>query len=460
LVKKPSTSGATAAEAADQIAAITDFAVEPNYIYELAEEPLFPKQWSLENTGKNGGKVDADIDILAAWTVTTGSSGVIIAVLDTGVAFAHPDMSSSIWQNSDEIAGNGIDDDGNGYIDDVRGWDAVDKDADPSDVHGHGTFVATTAAAPLNGVGMAGVAPDSVVMPIRVCGSNGCPHSAILTGLEYAIDNGAEVINLSLGGYGRSTAMETAIRNATAAGIVVVAAAGNDGVNNDIKPFYPASYDVGGLISVAASNHNDALAWFSNYGAKSVDLVAPGQSVIGGTLSNSWGTGSGTSFAAPKVAGVVALIKAERPSLNPVQVAGVVIGSVDVLSNLSGKVASGGRLNAGSAVAGPPADTKTGDPSDEQFFYRASDGVFLYYDVNSSGKLTSLLRSGKYSAGWSSIMAIDLDGDGKDEQFFYRASDGLFLYYDVNSSGKLTSLLRSGKYSAGWSSIMAINLDG
>jgi subtilisin family serine protease len=200
--------------------------------------------------------------------------------------------------------------------------------------------------------------------------------------------------------------MENAIKTAVNAGVTVVAASGNNGVNNDLHPFYPASYNVKGLISVGASNHKDALASFSNYGATSVDLVAPGEDVVGGFPPNIWITWSGTSFAAPKVAGVAALIKSARPALNAVQVEAVLIGAVDVLFGLSGKVASGGRLNAGSAVAGP----QPGDPNDEQFFYRASDGLFLYYDVNSSGKLTSLLRSGKYSAGWSSIMAINLDG--------------------------------------------------
>jgi hypothetical protein len=148
---------------------------------------------------------------------------------------------------------------------------------------------------------------------------------------------------------------------------------------------------------------------------------------------------------------------ASKPSLNAVQVANLIKGSVDVLSPLSSKVASSGRLNAGNAVAPPTQQPSVGD---EQFFYRASDGLFLYYDVSSTGGLTKLLRSGKYSPGWSSIMAIDLDGDGVDEQFFYRASDGLFLYYDVSSTGGLTKLLRSGKYSPGWSSIAAINFAG
>jgi len=351
LVSEPAVENGADGDGAEQIASVTDFEVEPNYRYQLADEPLFPQQWSLENTGQSGGTPDADIDIQAAWEITTGDSGVVIAVLDTGVAFAHPDLSSSIWVNSGEVPGNGIDDDGNGYIDDDRGWDPLGNDNDASDTHGHGTFVSTTAAAPVNGVGMAGVAPGSVVMPIRVCDSGGCPGSAILTGMAYAIDNGANVINLSFGGLlSFSGAMEDAIRDAVDAGITVVAAAGNDTNNNDNVPFYPAGYDMDGLISVAASNHNDVLAGFSNYGATSVDLTAPGQSVVGGTLPNSWGFGSGTSYSSPKVAGVAALIMAVRPDLSAQQVAGVINGTVDVLAGLSGRVASGGRLNAGSAL--------------------------------------------------------------------------------------------------------------
>lgn len=351
LVTEPANNESLDEGGADQIASATGFEVEPNYRYELADEPLFPYQWSLENTGQSGGTAGADIDIRAAWQVTTGDPGVVIAVLDTGVAFAHPDLTSSIWVNTGEVAGNGIDDDGNGYIDDVRGWNMLGNDNDPSDTHGHGTFVSTTAAAPINGVGMAGVAPQSLVMPIKVCDANGCPGSAIIGGMAYAIDNGGDVINLSFGGYGSgSTVMADAISEAVRAGIVVVAAAGNDGNNNDVVPFYPAGYNIDGLISVAASNRSDALARFSSFGATSVDLAAPGQSVVGGSLPNTWSTGSGTSFSSPKVAGVAALIMAVRPDLSAQQVAGVIIGTVDVLAGLSGKVASGGRLNAGSAL--------------------------------------------------------------------------------------------------------------
>jgi subtilisin family serine protease len=351
LVSELATGDLPDGDGAEQIASVTGFEVEPNYQYQLADEPLFPQQWSLENTGQTGGTSGADIDIRAAWEITTGDPGVVIAVLDTGVAFAHPDLSSSIWVNTGEIAANGVDDDGNGYVDDVRGWDTLGNDNDPSDTHGHGTFVTTTAAAPINGVGMAGVAPGSVVMPIKVCDSGGCPNSAILEGMAYAIDNGADVINLSFGGYGiYSEAMGSAIGEAVNTGITVVAAAGNDTNDNDNWAFYPAGYDIDGLISVGASNHDDDLAGFSNYGANSVDLVAPGESVLGGTLPNSWSTGSGTSYSSPKVAGVAALVMAVRPDLSAQQVAGVIIGTVDVLAGLSGKVASGGRLNAGTAL--------------------------------------------------------------------------------------------------------------
>jgi subtilisin family serine protease len=349
LVSGPASDDGSAADGAEQIASVTGFEVEPNYLYQLADEPLFPQQWSLENTGQSGGTPDADIDIQAAWQVTTGDPDVVIAVLDTGAAFDHPDLSSSIWVNTGEVAGNGIDDDANGYVDDVRGWDMIGDDNDPSDTHYHGTFVSTTAAAPINGVGMAGVAPQSVVMPIKVCDGS-CSSFDILEGMAYAIDNGADVINLSFGGPGFSLPMNNSISQAVSAGIVVVAAAGNDGNDNDRWPFYPASYDIEGLISVAASTHTDALAGFSNFGATSVDLAAPGQSVFGGILPDSWDFRSGTSFSSPKVAGVAALIKAVRPDLSAQQIAGVINDTVDVLPGLSGWVASSGRLNAGSAL--------------------------------------------------------------------------------------------------------------
>jgi subtilisin family serine protease len=393
-----STSGSAPDDRIAEIADTAGFQVEPNYVYQLADEPLFPDQWSLENNGQTGGTADADIDILDAWDFTTGAPTVVIAVLDTGVAFGHPDLSGQIWANSDEIGGNGVDDDRNGYIDDVRGWDAIASDADPTDTHGHGTFVATSAAAAVNGVGMAGVAPGARIMPIRVCDNFGCPLSAILTGLDYALANGADVANLSFGGGSSSSdgLLETAVQSVVDGGTTVVAAAGNASQNNDLVPFFPASYDIDGLISVAASDHNDSLAGFSNYGATTVDLAAPGQDVVGGVIvpPNSWDSDSGTSFSSPKVAGVAALIKAVRPEAPPVEVAKMIIDSADHLPGLSGKMVSGGRLNAGSALrlATAPVAVAKAVPANGTFpltFHLDGSGSFdpLGGIVNSSWKL-------------------------------------------------------------------------
>jgi len=155
-----------ASETAAELSELTGFEVEPNYLYQLVDEPLFADQWSLENTGQTGGTTDADIDILEAWGWSTGAD-VVIGVLDTGVSFAHADLSPNLWVNPGEVA-DGFDNDGNGFIDDVGGWDAFNNDADPNDTDGHGTFVATNAAAAIDGTGMAGVAPDATVMPVRV----------------------------------------------------------------------------------------------------------------------------------------------------------------------------------------------------------------------------------------------------------------------------------------------------
>ncbi len=342
---------ATPEGAAVRTAADTGLRVEPNTMLELAAEPLFPEQWNLENSGQNGGSADADVDVLRAWEFTSGSPGVVIAVLDTGVTSTHPDLASRIWVNTGEVGGNGLDDDGNGWVDDIRGWDAVDDDADPADSDGHGTFVASTATAAVNGVGMAGVAPGARVMPIRVCTGSGCSLADIVTGLAYAVANGADVANLSFGGnISPPMSMETAIRTAVDVGMVVVAAAGNNAGNNDLLPNYPSGFDIDGLIAVAATDRDDALANFSNFGATTVDLAAPGADLVGAVPPNSWTTGSGTSFSAPMVSGVAALIKTTRPDLDPVAIAGLIVETVDSLPSLSGRVATGGRLNAGSAL--------------------------------------------------------------------------------------------------------------
>ena len=267
---------------------------EPNYIIRalvIPNDPQFAQLWGLNNTGQTGGTPDVDIDAPEAWDIHTGSSNVVIAVIETGVAYSHPDLDDgterNIWTNDAELNGTpGIDDDGNGYVDDVRGWDFVGEDNDPTDYHLHGTHVSgTIAAIGNNEEGVTGVNWYASIMPLRIFGVFGYGDTAkALEAITYAADNGAKVINASWGGGGFSQALYDAISYANDTGCLFVAAAGNggdDGIgdDNDQDPFYPASYDLPNIISVAAVDHHDNLASFSNYGATSVDVGAPGVNI-------------------------------------------------------------------------------------------------------------------------------------------------------------------------------------
>jgi subtilisin family serine protease len=285
----------TMAEAIDHYRNNPDVAyVEPNYIVQavaLPDDPQFNQLWGLNNTGQTGGTQDADIDAPETWDIETGSATVIVAVLDTGVADNHPDIDDginrNIWANDAEVNGNpGVDDDTNGYIDDFGGWDFLGDDNDPTDYNGHGTHVAgTIAALGDNGAGVTGVNWTASIMPLRFLGPLGYGDTFKASqAIEYAADNGATVINASWGGGGYSQTLYNAISYANDNGCLFVAAAGNGGIdgigdNNDQVPFYPAGYNLPNIISVAATDHNDALATFSNYGAASVDVAAPGVNV-------------------------------------------------------------------------------------------------------------------------------------------------------------------------------------
>jgi len=259
---------------------------EPNYIVyaDIAppDDTHFNRLWGLHNSGQtvNGvnGTNDADIDALEAWDVTTGSSDVVVAVIDSGVDVNHPDLAANIWTNPGEIAGNGIDDDDNGYIDDVNGWDFYIDDNDPRDAHGHGTHVAgTIAAVGDNASGITGVSWSAKIMALRFLDAWGSGSTVnAIAAIEYANDMGADVINNSWGGGGYNQALKDAI---DASDALMVCAAGNSGINNDSIPHYPSNYSSANIIAVAASNQNDALAYFSNYGANSVDVAAPGTNI-------------------------------------------------------------------------------------------------------------------------------------------------------------------------------------
>jgi subtilisin family serine protease len=258
---------------------------EPNYIYhDLSTFPddLITSLWGLRNTGQsiNGtvGTNDCDIDAPEAWDFCTGSDQVIVAVIDGGVDYNHPDLEGNIWINPNETM-NGVDDDNNGYIDDIRGWDWVDDDNDPMDFKGHGTHCAgTIAAAGNNSLGITGVCWSAKIMPLRHSNTLGVINIAdSISAIQYATQVGAHVISNSWGGYGYSSALRDAIAASSA---VVVCAAGNDGIDNDGEGEYPASYDCSNIIAVAATDQDDNLAAFSNYGGVSVDVGAPGVNIF------------------------------------------------------------------------------------------------------------------------------------------------------------------------------------
>jgi subtilisin family serine protease len=261
--------------------------VEPNYLrYKTAtpNDAFFDNLWGLHNTGQTGGTSDADIDAPEAWDITTGNSNVVVAVLDSGVDYNHPDLAANIWTNQAEITGTpGVDDDSNGKVDDVHGWDFVDDDSDPIDSDDHGTHVAGTIAAEGdNGTGITGVSWSAKIMPLRFLDAFGSGTVVdAIEAINYAIDKGANIINASYGSYTFSPSERDAITSARNAGILFVAAAGNDNWNNDsATKHYPSSYELANIIAVAATDQSDARASFSNYGLTSVDVAAPGTSIL------------------------------------------------------------------------------------------------------------------------------------------------------------------------------------
>lgn len=288
----------------------------------------------------------------AAWGVSTGSADVKVAIVDTGVNYNHPDLFANIAVNSGEVMANGLDDDGNGYIDDVYGYDFSAADADPVDENGHGSHCAgIVGAVGGNSVGIVGVNWQVGIVPVRVLDADGSGTNAdVAAGIRYAVERGASVISLSLGGSDKSATIDDAIDYARSRGVLVVAAAGNDSSNNDRYPVYPASSGLDNVMSVAASTQHDTLADFSNYGVSSVDVAAPGDEILSTWLGSAYQYLGGTSMATPHVAALAGLLKATNGALTYTDLKGIIMSSVDKVSSLHGKVLSQGRINAYNAV--------------------------------------------------------------------------------------------------------------
>ena len=332
------------------------FDVDQNqYDANQPNDPQFADQWSLNNQGQSGGKEHADIDALKAWIKTRGSADIVVAVLDSGVDYKHIDLRANMWTRPDNVPQ--YQDDELGSFDDFHGFDIGDRIGDPMDDNGHGTHCAGVIGAEAdNSEGIAGINWKVKIMPLKFLGRGGYGTTkAAIEAINYAIDRkkhgvNIRVMNASWGSTSGSKALEDAIRAAGDAGILFVAAAGNSSTDNDKRPHYPSNYDLPNVVSVAALDRNDALTSFSNFGAKTVHIAAPGKDIISTWLNDQYREASGTSMAAPHVSGVAALIVAANPNISVAKLRERLLRSVDKLDSLSGKISSGGRLNAAKAV--------------------------------------------------------------------------------------------------------------
>jgi uncharacterized repeat protein (TIGR01451 family) len=334
--------------------------VEPNYVLQADDtpnDPFYSQLWSLKNTGQtiNGtpGIAGADISAEAAWSVTTGSSTIVVGVVDTGVDYTHPDLAPNIWSNPGG-KGNVLCAAG------THGFNAITRTCDPKDDHYHGTHVSgTIGAVGNNSVGVAGVNWTTSIMGLKFLDSSGSGNTAdAIAAIDFAVQAKLDGVNIrilsnSWGGGTFSKALLDEINKANENDILFVASAGNSGTNTDVNPQFPSGYNTPNMISVAATDNRDALASFSNFGPTSVHLGAPGVNILSCYPGSSYTTLSGTSMAAPHVSGVAALILAKTPSLTTAQVKSAILDNTDPISSLSGKTVTGGRLNAAKAVGAP-----------------------------------------------------------------------------------------------------------
>lgn len=334
-------------------------AVQPNFYYHLLATPNDPQY---PNTGMYGlGKISAP----AAWDMTTGSSTVVVADIDTGMRYTHEDLAANAWTNSGETPNNGVDDDGNGFIDDYYGYDFRFNDPDPLDEHGHGTHTAgTIGAVGNNGVGVTGVNWNVKLMTIKIYSAGAADStSAMLVnaynyvrlmknrGVNIRVTNNSYADCPEACGYDQAT--KDALEALGDAGVLNVFAAGNNGGRNiDTQPLYPASYNLPSILSVASSTSTDTRSSFSNIGAVSVDLAAPGSGIYSTTFgsNSSYGGMSGTSMATPHVTGAAALLSSFNPNLSATSLKATLMNTVDVLANWNGLVKTGGRLNVQRAL--------------------------------------------------------------------------------------------------------------
>ena len=333
--------------------------VEPNYLVHAAvlpDDPVFDRQWALNNIGQTNGKYDADVNAPEAWDIEKGSRDVVIAIVDTGVDYNHSDLINNIWNNPGEIPDNGIDDDGNGFIDDIHGINTITNSGDPNDDSRHGTHVAGIIGAEgNNALGVSGIMQKVSLLACKFLNNEGEGDvgTAIacldyLVGLKTRKINPVDILvaNCSWSGGSFSNALFLAITEMQKVGIILVAAASNEGKNNDVTVTYPANYQLQNTISVAATDDKDNLATYSNYGRYSVHVAAPGHQILSTFPGGAYGVLSGTSMAAPIVVGLIGLLKSARPYLNWIQIRNLAITGGEIIDATVEKTISDRRVRA------------------------------------------------------------------------------------------------------------------
>lgn len=345
--------------------------VEPNLIYRALKTPNdtdYAEQWALNNVFPKG----IDIGMEKAWDIATGSSDVIVAIIDSGIDYNHPDLKDNLWTNDLELHGKaGVDDDQNGYIDDIYGINASGEGvaSNPFDENGHGTHCAgTIGATGNNGLGITGINWKVKIMGLKFLKTNGeGTLDSAVTAIDYAISKGAKVLSNSWGAYTSSQALQDAIERANKAGIIFIAAAGNDGTDNDVKPMFPASHKTHNIISVAALGNKGDRAEFSNWGINSVHMGAPGVGVHGFWKDGVTRAPSGTSMAAPFVSGVAALVLSHEPQLTHLELKERLIKTARPIASMRNRSMTGAMINAYYALSNQVAPPDANDPENWQF---------------------------------------------------------------------------------------------
>lgn len=391
-----------------------EITVEPDFIVYKSTTPDDPSfengtQWNFNNFGQSGGTAGADISTTEGWEIRTDASTVLVGVVDTGIRTTHQDLIGNLWNNPAEIPGNGIDDDRNGVIDDIHGFNAIDDNGDPSDFDGHGTHVSGIVGAQGNNdLGVTGVAWDVQLMGLRFLGAQGGFTSDAIEAIDYGRVHGVDILNNSWGGGGFSNTLLNAIQRAEDADILFVVAAGNDSSNNDTSPSFPASYTLDSIVSVASSTRTDALSDFTNFGATSVDLAAPGSTILStfNASDNNFATLSGTSMASPHVAGAAAILRAEFPDENFAEIKARLLDTVDVIPAFVGTSLTGGRLNLLGALQNQaipnPGVLAFGQGSTSVVETAGSLAIIVNRNVGTSGAITVNYQANSGSASLGS----------------------------------------------------------